>query len=193
MRQVNIMCFTETFLQPQQQLDNNLPMQEECVIFRLDRQRSTNEDLMKGGIMIACPSSLQPVRINIPHPPQLEIVSIRAITTNSGCSICVIAVYRRPHQPLTAFLSLLSISVPQITPTIILGDFNEDLFSRSSQSALLQFMASRKFSQLVEVPTTDSGSLLDHIYYNGITDNIVVDVVDTYYSDHDATYLSLPI
>ena len=57
-RQVNIMCFSETFLQPHQQLDdNNLPMQEECVVFRLDRQRSTSEDLTKGGIMIVCPSS----------------------------------------------------------------------------------------------------------------------------------------
>ena len=48
-------------------------------------------------------------------------------------------------------------------------------------------MSSRGFSQLVQVPTTDSGSLLDHIYYNSIAENTFVDIVDTYYSDHDAT------
>ena len=36
MKQADIMCFTETFLQPQQQLEHNLPMQEECVVFRCD-------------------------------------------------------------------------------------------------------------------------------------------------------------
>ena len=51
-------------------------------------------------------------------------------------------------------------------------------------------MSYRGFSQLVQVPTTYSGSLLDHIYYNGATDNTFIDVVDTY-SGHDATYLSL--
>ena len=54
-------------------------------------------------------------------------------------------------------------------------------------------MSSKGFSQLVEVPTTDSGSLLDHIYYNGSAASTSVDVVDTYYTDHDATYVSLPM
>ena len=41
MAQVNIMCFTETFLQPQQQLENTfLPMKEECTIFRLDHTQT---------------------------------------------------------------------------------------------------------------------------------------------------------
>ena len=53
-------------------------------------------------------------------------------------------------------------------------------------------MSSRGFSQLVEVPTSDSGSLINHIYYNSIAENTFVDVVNTYYSDHDTTYLSFP-
>ena len=77
-------------------------------------------------------------------------------------------------------------------PTIILGDFNDDLLSTSTSSRLLQFMSSKGFSQLVQGPTTDSGSLLDHIYCNDVgEDTCYVDVIDTYYSDHDATYLSL--
>lgn len=38
MTQANIICFTETFLRPWQQLEgSHLPMQEECIVFRLDR------------------------------------------------------------------------------------------------------------------------------------------------------------
>ena len=83
-------------------------------------------------------------------------------------------------------------NLPQIMPTIILGDFNDNLLATSGSSRLLQLMSSAGFSQLVRVPTTDSGSLLDHIYYNGNVEDTFIDVIDTYYSDHDATYVSLP-
>ena len=108
--------------------------------------------------------------------------------------MCIIAVHRRPQQHLATFLSLgdYLANLPQIVPTIIVSDFNEDI-SRSNSSRLLQLMTSRGFSQLLQVPTTDSGSLLDHIYFNGIIENSFVDVIDTYYSDHDATYLSFQI
>jgi hypothetical protein len=198
MKQANIMCFTETFLQPQQQLDDNiLPMQDECVVFRLDRMQSSSDNLAKGGIMMVCPRSLQPVRIGTRRPPQLEVVGITATSTHSSCRICVLTVYRRPQQLLTTFLSLMDeflSNLPQIVPTIILGDFNDDLLSISSSSRLLQFMSSKGFSQLVQGSTTDSGSLLDHIYCYGVgEDTCYIDVIDTYYSDHDTTYLSLLI
>lgn len=79
----------------------------------------------------------------------------------------------------------------QTMPTIVLGDFNDDV-STASSSQLLRMMSSKGFSQLVKVPTTDSGSSIDHIYYTGTTTNVFTDVVDTYYSDHDATYISVP-
>ena len=50
------------------------------------------------------------------------------------------------------------------------------------------------FSQLVSQPTTDSGSLLDYIYLNrrghNETNEVITDVRDTYYSDHDAVFCS---
>ena len=197
MRQTNILCFTETFLRHHQHLEQSyLPTQNESEVFRLDRLQTNSEDLTKGGIMIICPSSLQPVRININHPNQLEAISIIATSTNSGHRMCIVAVYRRPCQPLTEFLPLISnyiTNLSNIIPTIILGDFNEDLLSRSTSSVLVQLMSNREFHQLVHLPTTDSGSLLDHIYYNGNIEDTFVDVIDTYYSDHDATYLSLPM
>ena len=99
MRQTNIMCFTKTFLKPCQQIQRNfLP---------LDRLQTNNEDLAKGGIMIVCSRSLQPIRINLQHPPQLEVVSIMA-TSSCGGRMCIMAIYRHPNQPLMSFLPLLN-------------------------------------------------------------------------------------
>ena len=115
---------------------------------RFSDWQTNNEDLAKGGIIL-CSMSLQPIRINLQHhPPQLEVVSIMATSTHSGCMMCIMAVYRRPNQPLTAFLPLLNhylSDLPQIMPTIILGDFNENLLS-PSPSPLLQLMSSRTCS-----------------------------------------------
>ena len=83
--------------------------------------------------------------------------------------MCILTVYRRLQQPMARFLSLMDeliSNLTQVVPTIILGDFNDDL-SISSSSRLLQFMSTKGFSQLAQVPTTDSGSLLDYIYCNG--------------------------
>lgn len=92
---------------------------------------------------------------------------------------------------METFLPLLDNYLSRIPhQTIVLGDFND--VSTASSSQLLRMMSSKGFSQLVKVPTTDSGSSLDHIYYTGTTTNVFIDVVDTYYSDHDATYISVP-
>lgn len=100
-------------------------------------------------------------------------------------------VYSSHLQTSTAtFLDLIGNYPPQIVPTIIVGDFNEDLLSGSTSFRVLQLMSSRGFSQLVQTPTTNFGSLPDHTYYNSIAEDAFVDVVDTYYSDHDATYHS---
>ena len=42
-------------------------------------------------------------------------------------------------------------------------------------------------------PTTSKGTLIDHVYDNRPTNDIVVQVHDTCYSDHDTVYCSIPI
>lgn len=192
---VDIMCFSETFLKPHQQITNDLlPNTHTSVIFRLDRSSSTL-DLNNGGIMITCAPSLLPESISVSHSALLEILGI-VITPHSSLRMFVIVVYRRPQLPLATFLQHFAeylANIPhQTIPTVIVGDFNDDLLSTSRPSRLTELMSSQGFLQLVKVPTTDSGSLLDHIYYNGSVTSTFIDVVDTYYSDHDATYLTLP-
>ena len=192
----DIMCFTESFLKHHHAVCGPVLNGEPSVLYRFDRVTTCTQDLSNGVVMIACALSLQSQCTNIPHPHTLEVESI-LFNAHPNLWMCVIAVYRRPQLLLATFLSLLHDYLNHIQhqtiPTVILGDFNENLLPCTSSSRLLQFMFSRGFSQLVKVPTTDSGSLLDHIYCNGTATDILVDVVDTYYSDHDATYVSIPV
>ena len=193
----DVMCFTETHLKSHHDVSSLTLNGKSSIMYRCDRVPSSAQDLSNGGVLIACASSLHPVRTSIQHPPTLEIVSI-VVSTQTGHRICVVAVYRRPQLPLGTFLPLLNEYLSNLPhqahqgmPTVILGDFNENLLPSTSSSRLLQFMSSLGYTQLVAEPTTDSGSLLDHIYYNRSYQGFV-DVVDTYYSDHDACFLSLP-
>ena len=77
-------------------------------------------------------------------------------------------------------------------PTIILGDFNHDILSQP-KSSIVSLMSNYGFTQLVKAPTTTKGILIDHVYYNRPTNGVIVDVHDTYYSDHDAIFRSIRI
>ena len=77
-------------------------------------------------------------------------------------------------------------------PTIVLGYFNEDLV-QNPDSRMLSLMSNNGYKQLVQSPTTDRGTLIDHVYYNRPPGSTVLQVHDTYYSDHDTVCLSVPI
>ena len=197
MSHVIIMCFTKTYLKPHQCTRDDLFLNADVSeVFRLDRVNTSSQDLSNGGVMIACATPLLPECTKISHPALLEIKSIVA-TTHSSLRVCIVAVYQCPQLPLATFLPLLDDYLSRLPHqgmlTVVLGDFNEDLLPTGSSSRLLRLVSSKGFSQLVKVPTTDSCSLLDHIYYNGTAAGTFVDVVDTYYSDHDATFVSLPL
>ena len=129
--------------------------------------------------MIACAPHMLPIPTHIQHRPSLEVVSVLV----KQQQLCIVAVYRRPQLPLSTFIPLfndyLGLLPHSAIPTIILGDFNDNQLSLSPTSALSKYMTSLGFSQLVTMPTTDQGSLLDHIYYNQ-SNAALVDVVDTY-------------
>ena len=71
-------------------------------------------------------------------------------------------------------------------------DFNEDIVSRPN-SNIVSLMSNNGFTQLVRNPTTAKGTLIDHVYYNRPTSDVVVEVRDTYYSDHNTVYCSIPM
>ena len=70
---------------------------------------------------------------------------------------------------------------------IVLGDFNEDILFDQEGKLIYECFMQMGFQQHVTCSTTDYGSLLDHVYSRRI-DDFGVDVVDTYYSDHDRVF-----
>ena len=75
--------------------------------------------------------------------------------------------------------------------SIIMGDFNEDLLA-NPDSNLAALMTQCGFSQLVHTPTTDKGTLIDHVYCDSPMPQCAhIHVADTYYSDHDTIVIIL--
>ena len=60
-------------------------------------------------------------------------------------------------------------------------------------SRILDIMTNSGYTQLVQSPTTDHGTMIDHVFYNKPGNDVVVQVHDTYYSDHDTVYCSIVV
>ena len=109
--------------------------------------------------------------------------------------IIVCVVYAKPSMPtkiLEEKLRLLLDQLPKNEPIVLTGDFNENLLV-GNKSSLEVALNKLGFYQYITHPTTDYGSLLDHMYYNDISANILTDVVDCYFSDHDSVFMSVKI
>lgn len=108
----------------------------------------------------------------------------------------LVLIYRTPALPLQRFIAVFTQLLDRFTHTnintIILGDFNEDIYNISN-STIVNTMSNHGFAQYVNTPTTDNGTLIDHVYCNKAYKNLVIQVNDTYYSDHDTIYLSIPL
>ncbi len=110
----------------------------------------------------------------------------------NGSRLVVAAIYRSPSISINTFITdfteLLDL-MPLQCQTIIIGDFNDNLVPDTS-STLVNFMLRLGFKQYVYQPTTDYRTCIDHIYYNRVDEEAVIDVHDTYYSDHDAVFIT---
>lgn len=83
---------------------------------------------------------------------------------------------------------LLESWIDKGVPTSIMGDVNIN-FSRSC--SFTRFLEQEGFQQMIQKPTCDTGSLIDHIYVNKPLQNleIWIDQCAAYYSDHDIVTL----
>ena len=87
---------------------------------------------------------------------------------------------------MAQFHNLLEMVQASKTNTVILGDFNEDLLAQEQQP-IQQLMHKYDFYQQIKEPTTDYGSLLDHVYHNMNNVDAKYKVFDAFYTDHDLT------
>ena len=187
MNAVDILCFCETWLSPSQPSPH---IKDDHVVLRCDRVSGNS----KGGVLMSVPGTTKPSHTNILTSHGIERLTTRLCVHNTDIQIALL--YRPPSVPTATYISVLTTIVAHMSlstlPTIILGDFNEDLYD-NTHSRILDIMSNNGYTQLVQSPTTDRGTLIDHVYYNRPSDDAVVQVHDTYYSDHDTVYCSIVV
>ena len=145
----------------------------------------------KGGIIMFIDPCIKSTSLEL-DIPQLEFLAAITSPTQEN-ELIIITIYRRPNTiSIQCFIQLLqdllSNAALHQKNIVILGDFNEDLLANKTN--ICNFFQQHGFKQLIHQPTTNQGSLLDHIYFNA-TSTTQTEVCDTYYSDHDSTLLAI--
>lgn len=64
-----------------------------------------------------------------------------------------------------------------------MGDFNVDA---SKSSVVKRLLIENGYEQLVTQATTERGTTIDHMYMYPKCNNVEIDVIPTFYSDHEA-------
>ena len=134
---------------------------------------------------------IESIRLNV-NIPKLEFAAT-VISPTQPDELIIITIYRRANSVSTRNFTQMAeklLSAPELHDKniLVLGDFNEDLMENKTN--ICSFFQQHQFKQLIHQPTTNQGSLLDHIYFNG-SSTMKTEVYDTYYSDHDTTFLAI--
>ena len=82
-------------------------------------------------------------------------------------------------EPIHAIIAQL-----QHVPTCIVDDFNEDVSIKSNTHCCTMFRL-QGFMQIVNKPTHNSGTIIDHVYVLQIVKTMQINVTDCYDNDHD--------
>ena len=182
----DIICLTETWLSPHKPFQFFKPNN---VTFRCDR----NILNAKGGVLTSTKQDFKILQYQSNTNGKYKYLTIQ-LQLSETLLISITNIYRSPTFHLKDFrhkLELIISSLSPNIPAIILGDFNCDI-TNGKNTLLLQFMTSCGFSQLVTQPTTDSRTLIDHLYVRNLPPlNTNVEVYDVYYSDNDCISLEI--
>ena len=178
----DVICFTETHLWGSDIILQNSKPAASYIPFRCDRSSGTE----KGGILTFGNPWCNPMPLNL-QIQRLEFAGI-VLSPTADNILVIITIYRRAktlsiERFLVLIEDLLSHDTLQEKDVMVLGDFNEDQLDGNTR--ISDFFLQYGFIQLIQEPTINQGSLLDHIYYNNTTKIAVTEVCDTYYSDHD--------
>ena len=133
------------------------------------------------GVALIVNKKLNPKQIRIN-----TILEIVAVKISQPIQMIVMSVYRPPSTPIDVYMNhmLEIIAQFQHVPTCIVGDFNEDVSITSNTHCCTMFTL-QSFKQMVNKPTHDSGTIINHVYVSQTVNTMQTDVIDCYYSDHD--------
>ncbi|XP_033832459.1 uncharacterized protein LOC117379863 [Periophthalmus magnuspinnatus] len=140
-----------------------------------------------GGVGMYCSNN---TNYHFPDVPQFNLECL--IYKNVNHQVLVAVVYRPPTYPMSVFKQnlkkLLTWLQAQSQSIVVMGDFNDDILKSSS---VCNFMSSYGYVQNVTSPTTERGTLIDHVYVKSEQYEISSEVVPTYFSDHQGIACSL--
>ena len=134
-----------------------------------------------GGVALIVNTKLNPKQIRMNTILEIVVVEI-----NEPIQVIVISVYRPPSAPIDLFMNHMLEIIAQFlhVATCIVGDFNEDV-SFTLNTHCCKMFRLQGFKQMINKPTHDSGTTIDHVYVSQTVNTMQTDVTDCYYSDHD--------
>ena len=114
------------------------------------------------------------------------------ITKLSSEDLDIINIYRSGDGNIEMAVNILRELINIQKVTLIGGDINI-CFLKNKKNPLSSYLLSLGFSQLVKQATHIDGGLIDHVYFLQTEEKFEVhlELVAKYYSDHDATCISL--
>ena len=124
--------------------------------------------------------------LNPKHITMNTILEIVVVQISEPMQMIVISVYRPPSTPIDVFINnMLEITAQfQNVPICVVGDLNENVSITSNTHCCTMFRL-QGLKQMINKPTHDSGTIIDHVYVSHTQNTIQTDVTDCYYSDHD--------
>ena len=179
---VDILCLTETHFEVTDVISTKTFWKNK----KGEVYRNYREGRKGGGVAIVVSEKFISNQISIDS--QLEVVGVEVYCPNKVVVLCT---YIPPGVSKVAakyhIEKLIGNVLHDTDRVIVSGDFNEDILFDQEGKLIHECFMQMGFQQHVTCSTTDYGSLLDHVYSRRI-DDFGVDVVDTYYSDHDMVF-----
>lgn len=173
----DVICLTETWM----------PSEKQQSLLGYQRH-SVSRPTKGGGVTMYVKDCLSSNALFTVMDPDMEVVCIRV----NSYIVCTV------YCPGTR-ISLTNKQLPQklkmqldttSTKILVLGDFNENLLSKSDSRRLYTSFIDYGFKQHINGPTTTNGSLIDHIYTYNI-EGSHSGVLSSFYSYHDPVYLTV--
>ena len=120
-------------------------------------------------------------------------IEFTIIKTCTHPNLTIIGVYRSPKVPISQLCSALRDIVHDNASekSVIIGDFNVNWLCETDRRPLCNAMIrDNTCVQLISDYTTDNRTLIDHIYCKTTSQIVNSGILETYFSDHKAIWVS---